>query len=79
MKIYGGLPKSKTMKAFIARESYRVTSISFEGSDGIFIYTDTSLWCDDAGAGTFQGNTETQAVKNFYERVMKADQQGDTK
>lgn len=64
-------PKTKAMRRFLMKERERVTGLSIE-PDGVFIYTDSSQWCDDAGAGTFREDTETKAIKSFYERVRKA-------
>lgn len=63
--------KTKALRDFIAANSVRLKGISIE-ADGVFIYTDSSLWCDDAGAGTFRGDTETAAVKRFYANVRQA-------
>lgn len=63
-------PKTKAMKAFLLKEgpegSGLVTGLSIEGDDGVFIYTNSQVYCDDAGAGTFRGDTETKAIKHFY-------------
>ena len=65
-------PKTKAMQKFLLREAPgRVTGLSIE-PDGVFIYTDSSKWCDDAGAGTFREDSETAAIKKFYERVQSA-------
>jgi hypothetical protein len=64
-------PRTKAMTAFLQRERGRVTGLSIE-SDGVFIYTDSAEWCDDAGAGTFRGDSETQAIRHFYERVQRS-------
>ncbi len=64
-------PKTKAMRDFLVKEKSRVTGLSIE-DDGVFIYTDSSLWSDDAGAGTFRGDTETKAIKRFYEQVRPA-------
>jgi hypothetical protein len=66
-------PKTNAMKAFLAREANRVTGLSLEGADGVFIYTTSAEWCDDNGSGTFHGDTETGAIKAFYARVRKAE------
>lgn len=66
-----GTIKTKALRDFIAANSVRLKGISIE-PDGVFIYTDSSLWCDDAGAGTFRGDTETQAIKRFYSQVQQA-------
>jgi hypothetical protein len=62
------------MRQFLDREYWRVTGLSIE-DDGVFIYTDSSKWCDDAGAGTFRGDSETQAIKRFYERVCRTEKE----
>jgi hypothetical protein len=64
-------PKTKAMQDFLVKEKSRVTGLSIE-PDGVFIYTDTQHWTDDAGAGTFRGDSETQAIKRFYAQVQKA-------
>lgn len=65
-------PRTKTLARFLEREApHRVTGLSIE-PDGVFIYTDSSVWCDDAGAGTFREDSETAAVRKFYERVQRA-------
>ena len=63
--------KTKALRDFIAANSVRLKGISIE-QDGVFIYTDSSLWCDDAGAGTFRGATATAAIKRFYANVRQA-------
>lgn len=61
-----GTPKTKTFNDFIAkeREAGRITGYSIE-DDGVFIYTDTDRFADDAGAGTFRGDSETAAIKQY--------------
>jgi hypothetical protein len=66
-------PKTKAMQAFLAKEKDRVTGLSIEGEDGVFIYTRSAEWCDDSGSGTFHGDTETAAIKAFHDRVRKAE------
>jgi hypothetical protein len=63
-------PRTKAMAAFLAKEAHRVTGLEI-GSDGVFIFTRSAEWCDDAGAGTFRGDSETQAVRRFYDRVQR--------
>ena len=63
-------PKTKTMVAFLKRESHRVVGLSIE-CDGVFIYTNSDEWCDDAGAGTFRDDSETAAIKLFYATVQR--------
>ncbi len=60
------------MKAFLVKEKDRVVDLSLEGDDGVFIYTRSIEWCDDNGSGTFRGNSETDAIRVFYERVRRA-------
>lgn len=63
-------PRTKTMLRFLEKEApHRVTGLSIE-DDGVFIYTNSQEWSDDAGAGTFREDSETHAVKSFYERVQ---------
>lgn len=65
-------PKTKAMRQFLHLEAVRrVTGLSIE-PDGVFIYTDSTQWCDDAGSGTFRGDSETAAIRVFYERVQPA-------
>ena len=49
----------------------RVTGYSIE-PDGVFIYTDSSKWCDDHGSGTFTGETESEAIQRFKDQVRPA-------
>lgn len=63
-------PKTKAMKAFLEKEKHRVVGLSIE-VDGVFIYTRSHEWCDDHGAGTFRADSETAAIKKFYERVCE--------
>lgn len=65
-------PKTKAMIRFLEKEKGRVTGLSIE-DDGVFIYTNSNEWCDDSGSGTFRDDSETKAIKRFYERVQKAD------
>ncbi len=64
-------PRTKAMRAFLVKEAHRVTGLSIE-ADGVFIYTDSSRWCDDSGSGTFRADSETAAIKAFYARVQDA-------
>jgi glucose/arabinose dehydrogenase len=70
-------PKTRAMADFIKKEGPegrgRVVGV-ISDPDGVFIYTDSNEWCDDAGAGTFRGDTETTAIKHFKSRVRKAEQ-----
>lgn len=65
-------PKTKTMARFLEREKHRVVGLSIELPDGVFIYTNSWEWCDDAGSGTFRGDSETDAIRKFYDRVQPA-------
>lgn len=65
--------KTKKFAAFLKKESGRVVGYSIEGDDGVFIYTNSQEWCDDAGSGTFRGDTEGKAIEAFYQRVQKAE------
>lgn len=67
--------KTKAMQKFLEREKDRVVDVSIE-PDGVFIYTRSSQWCADAGSGTFRGDSETAAIKRFYERVRRAPDDG---
>jgi hypothetical protein len=60
------------MKAFLEKEKHRVVDLSLEGDDGVFIYTRSAEWCDDSGSGTFRGNSETDAIRVFYDRIRSA-------
>mgnify|MGYP001228294683 CR=1 FL=1 len=65
-------PTTKSMRAFIEKEgpqgTGRVVSLSIE-PDGVFIFTNSDEWCDDAGAGTFREDSETAAIRSFYANV----------
>ncbi|QIG74679.1 hypothetical protein EVC12_044 [Rhizobium phage RHph_I42] len=63
-------PKTKAMKTFLEMEKSRIVGLSIE-ADGVFIYTRSHEWCDDAGSGTFRADSETAAIRAFYERVRK--------
>jgi glucose/arabinose dehydrogenase len=64
-------PRTLSMRRFLDREKARIVGLSIE-PDGVFIYTDSSRWCDDAGSGTFRGDSETAAIRRFYERIRAA-------
>lgn len=68
-------PRTKALAAFLLKEgpagSGRVTGLSIEGDDGVFIYTESAQWCDDNGSGTFRGDSETKAIRAFYDRVQR--------
>lgn len=59
------------MRRFLEKERGRVVGLSIE-PDGVFIYTASKEWCDDSGAGTFCGDSETAAIRRFYEQVRRA-------
>jgi hypothetical protein len=63
-------PKTKALARILIRERARVTRLSIE-ADGVYIYTNSQVWCDDAGSGTFRADSETAAIKKFYERVTR--------
>jgi hypothetical protein len=42
-------PATETRKAFLEKEKHRVVNMSLEGDDGVFTYTCSAEWCDDAG------------------------------
>lgn len=69
-------PKTMAMQRFLKKERDRVVGLSIEG-DGIFIYTRSSDWCDDAGSGTFRGDSETDAIRVFYDRVREGNGNAD--
>ncbi len=62
-------PKTAAMRNFLKKEKGRVTGLSIE-PDGVFIYTDSEQWQDDAGAGTWREDSETAAIKDFYSTVQ---------
>jgi len=65
-------PRSISLRKFLAKEADRIVGLSIE-PDGVFIYTDTAEWHDDAGSGTFRGDSETDAIRKFYERVQPSE------
>lgn len=71
LSIAEGHPATKTLKNFLIKEgpqgTGRVEGYSIE-CDGVFIYCPSHVWCDDSGAGTFREDSETAAVRSFYER-----------
>lgn len=62
--------KTAMMTAFLEKEKQRIVGLSIE-VDGVFIYTRSHEWCDDAGSGTFRGDSETAAIRVFYDRVRE--------
>lgn len=65
-------PRSKSLQKFLVKEADRIVGLSIE-PDGVFIYTDTAEWHDDAGSGTFRGDNETDAIAKFYARVQPSE------
>lgn len=69
--------RTKTLRKLLYNDK-RIIGFTIE-PDGVFIYTDSSMWCDDAGSGTFRGDTEAQAARNFKAWVMsRSAYEGDT-
>lgn len=65
-----GSTRYKTF-ADLVEKDHRITDFSDETDlDGFFIYTNSSEWSDDAGSGTFRGDTVTEAIKKFKARVQ---------
>lgn len=51
----------------------RIVGFSIERSEGrVFIYTNSSQWCDGAGSGTFSGTSETAAAACYRAEVRPA-------
>lgn len=69
-----GTVTTQALADFIRREgpegTGRVVDVSLEGEDGVFIYTRSAEWCDDSGAGTFRGDSETGAIARFRNQVQ---------
>lgn len=69
-------PRTKAMQKFLEKEgpngTGRVVGLSIE-SDGVFIYTNSAEWCDDAGSGTFREDSETAVIRRFYDVVREAE------
>lgn len=60
--------------ANLVEKDHRITDFSDEtDSDGFFIYTNSSEWCDDSGSGTFRGDTVTEAIARFKDRVQPSE------
>jgi len=72
-------PKTQSMAKFLVKEAARVTGLSIESPEhdgdkaSVWIYTDSTKWCDSSGAGSFRGSSESDAIKRFYREVRKAD------
>lgn len=65
-----GHTRYKTFANLIEKD-HRIIGFSDEtDTDGFFIYTNSSEWCDDSGSGTFRGDTVMEAIKRFKERVQ---------
>lgn len=76
LKIKGGTPRTKAFAAFLEKEADRVTGYSIEMDadrelSRVFIYTDTIDWNNGDLSGTFVAKTETAAIKEFYQNVVK--------
>lgn len=65
-----GRPRTKAMKNFLQKEAHRIVGLSIE-DDGVFIYTNSIDWCDDSGSGTFRDDSETAAIRYFYQMVRE--------
>lgn len=67
-------PRTATMWRFLQAEgpagTGRIVGLSIE-PDGVFLYTCSADWCDDAGSGTFRGDSETAAIERFKRRVRR--------
>lgn len=61
--------KTKVLRRLLYNDE-RIIGFVNEGHDGVVIYTNSALWCDDAGCGEFRGCTESEAVRNFKAWVM---------
>jgi hypothetical protein len=64
-------PKTKALRDFMKANAHRVTDLAIE-SDGVWIYTDPLEWCDEHGAGTFRGDSESAAIRRFRDTVRPA-------
>lgn len=65
--------KTKALRTLLEKDD-RIIGFSIEKDEGrVFIYTDSSKWCDGAGSGTFSGSSETQAVRCFKAEVQSAE------
>ena len=62
----------KRLRSLIEKDE-RIVAYTIE-PDGCFIYTNSDEWCDDAGAGTFRGDTVTEAIKEYKTYVQCAKQ-----
>lgn len=58
----------KKLRALIEKD-VRIVAFTIE-EDGVFIYTRSNEWCDDSGSGTFRGETVSEAIRKFKDRVM---------
>lgn len=70
---YFDAPQTQAMDSFIARHgpdgAGAVVGMT-TGPDGVCLYTAPALWCDQSGAGTFRGDTETGAIRAFRESAV---------
>lgn len=65
--------KTKALRALIENDD-RIVGFIIEKDEGrVFIYTDSSKWCDGAGSGTFSGSSESAAVRCFKAEVQAAE------
>lgn len=62
-------PRTKALQDLMRRDA-RVIDVVVD-PDGVFIYTDSAEWADDAGSGTFRGDTEAAAIRRFKSRVRR--------
>ena len=62
--------KTKAMQRFLEKEADRVVDFYHEG-DSVFIHTNSDEWADENGSGTFVAESETAAIKKFYDRVRR--------
>lgn len=69
-------PKTQAMRNFIEKEgpngTGRLIGLSIE-HDGVWLYTESHKWCDDHGAGSFRGDSETGAIAAFKSRINEGD------
>lgn len=65
--------KTKALRTLIENDD-RIVGFSIEKDEGrVFIYTDSTKWCDGAGSGTFSGRSESEAVRCFKAEVQVAE------
>lgn len=61
----------KSLQKLLEKDS-RIVGFTIE-ADGVFIYTNSALWHDGNGAGTFRGDTVTCAIKRYKDNVTKVE------